>query len=210
MPKALNPVILRRSLKPPLGLDNSWGVCSQSQRAGNQPLQAGDEKSSPFRLEAQLLGRLACEHGAEKSRHYRFRDLLYCGVSLRQPRPRLHPKKAYTLSLAEKRASWAIRLARPCNNLFEVSRRTNKQHLPSVFSIPKSTAAPGARMAFNKILGPRCVFSFGCNHALRAPRLTGRKGSSQSGTKTRELASRCGGCIDRRDISSFNGILAQP
>ena len=89
-------VVLRRFLKSPLGLDNSWGVCSQSQRAGNQPLQAGDEKSSPFGLEAQLLGHLACEHGAEKSRHYRFRDLLYCGVSLRQPRPRLHPKKAHT------------------------------------------------------------------------------------------------------------------
>jgi hypothetical protein len=53
------------------------------------------EKSSSFGLEAQLLGHSACEHGDEKSRHYRSRDLLYCGVSLRQPRPRLHPRNAH-------------------------------------------------------------------------------------------------------------------
>ena len=101
-------VVLRRLIKPPLDLDTSWGVCSQSQRGGNQPLQAGDqiaarysgfharEKSSSFGFEDQLLEHSACEHGQEKSRHYRSRDLLYCGVSLRQPRPRLHPKNAHT------------------------------------------------------------------------------------------------------------------
>ena len=45
------------------------------------------------------------------------------------------------------------------------------------FQFRKPRRPTEGEMAFNKILGPPCGFSFGCNHSLRALRLIGRKGT---------------------------------
>jgi hypothetical protein len=113
-------------------------------------------------LEPQLLGHSAREQGEEKSQHYRSRDLLYCGVSLRQPRPRLHPKNAHTRSLAENALTARAGYPAPHN------------HTTICFGLIAALTNGTDRQSFQYR---------GCNHSLRALRLTGRKGSSQFGTK---------------------------
>jgi hypothetical protein len=147
-------------------------------------------------LEPQLLGHSAREQGEEKSQHYRSRDLLYCGVSLRQPRPRLHPKNAHTRSLAENALTARAGYPAPHNHtticfglIAALTNGTDRQSFQYRGCISRCAQAAITRYA-------PCVSLA----AKEAPNLV---------RKTCQLASHFGGRIDRRDISSFNGILVQ-
>jgi hypothetical protein len=147
-------------------------------------------------LEPQLLGHSAREQGEEKSQHYRSRDLLYCGVSLRQPRPRLHPKNAHTRSLAENALTARAGYPAPHNHtticfglIAALTNGTDRQSFQYRGCISRCAQAAITRYA-------PCVSLA----AKEAPNLV---------RKTCQLASHFGGRIDRRDISSFDGILIQ-
>jgi hypothetical protein len=64
-------------------------------------------------------------------------------------------------------------------------------------------------MAFNKILGLRCEFSFASNHLLRALRLTGRKGKLPIWFENARDSLALRAALTVETSPALNGILVQ-